>query len=109
MRCCLTIGMAWTATQDPCFLPGVSGNPTGRPKSERGLLRTMFGDDGRVVFQRLEALRAHPKTSSKLRATIDFFIIERMFGRAQQHVDVDGGAGLLELLAAATARSEGSR
>jgi hypothetical protein len=61
----------------------------------------LYGADGLKVFQRLEVLRLDPKTPRKLQATIDMFIIERMFGRAQQRVEVEGGASLVELLAAA--------
>jgi hypothetical protein len=88
------------------FLPGQSGNPGGRPRSERTLLERLYGEDGEQVYQRLEALRQHPKTPAKLKAQIDFFIIERFHGRAQQRVEVEGGASLLEVLAAASARIE---
>jgi hypothetical protein len=89
------------------FLPGQSGNPGGRPKSEKKLLQSLYGDDGEKVYARLEVLYHHPKTPAKLKAQIDFFIIERLHGRAQQRVEVDGGASLLEVLAAASARVEG--
>jgi len=87
------------------FMPGQSGNPGGRPKSERAYLATLYGEDGAKVYQRLEVLRADAKTPRKLRAEIDFFIIERLHGRAQQHVEVEGGASLVELLADLAARS----
>ena len=87
------------------FLPGVSGNPSGRPKSERAYLATIYGEDGRKVYERLEVLRADRQTSRKLRAEIDMFLIERLFGRAQQHVAVGADTSLVELLAAAATRS----
>ena len=85
-------------------MPGQSGNPGGRPRSERKLLQGLYGEAGEKVYARLEALRAHAKTPAKLKAQIDFFIIERLHGRAQQRVEVEGGTGLVELLAAAAAR-----
>ena len=88
------------------FLPGQSGNPGGRPRSERALLTRLYGEEGEKVYERLEALRTHPKTLAKLKAQIDFFIIERLHGRAQQRVEVEGGASLLHVLAAASARVE---
>lgn len=93
------------------FVPGQSGNPGGRPAGERALLQKLYGEDGRKVYERLEGLRADRKTPRKLRAEIDMFIIERLFGRAQQHVEVEGGASLLELLAdvAARGRAEAGR
>lgn len=57
-------------------MPGRSGNPGGRPKSERAYLATFYGEDGRGVYARLEVLRTDPKTPRKLQAEIDFFIIE---------------------------------
>ncbi len=86
------------------FMPGISGNPGGRPRSERALLQTLHGEDGAAVYQRLEELRKQAGTPAKLKAQIDFFIIERLHGRAQQRVEVEGGASLVELLAAAAAR-----
>ena len=87
------------------FMPGRSGNPGGRPKSERAYLATLYGEDGRGVYARLEVLRTDPKTPRKLQAAIDFFIIERLLGRAQQRLEVEGGASLVELLADLAARS----
>jgi len=87
------------------FMPGQSGNPGGRPKSERAYLATLYGEDGHRVYQRLERLRTDPKTPRKLQAEIDFFIIERLHGRAQQRVEVEGGSSLVDLLADLAARS----
>jgi hypothetical protein len=75
------------------FLPGQSGNPGGRPKSERALLQTLYGESGERVYARLEALYQHPKTPARLKAQIDFFIIERLHGRAQQRVELSGTEG----------------
>ena len=86
------------------FMPGVSGNPGGRPPGERALLQKMYGEDGAAIYLRLEELRKHATTPARLKAQIDFFLIERLHGRAQQRVEVEGGASLVELLAAAAAR-----
>jgi hypothetical protein len=83
------------------FLPGQSGNPGGRPRSEKKLLEAMYGDNGQHLYRDLDAIRQSPKTAPKLKVQIARFLIERLHGRPQQHVEVDAGASLLELLAAA--------
>jgi hypothetical protein len=75
------------------FVPGRSGNPGGRPRGERAYLATIYGEDGRKVYERLELLRHDRQTSRKLRAEIDMFILERLFGRAQQHHELTAGVG----------------
>jgi hypothetical protein len=89
--------------------PGQSGNPGGRPKGERALLQRMYGQDGQRVYARLEALRNDPTTPKRLKAQIDFFVIERMFGRAPQLVGVDTGPSLLSLLAEVYAGPTGGK
>ncbi len=90
------------------FQPGQSGNPGGRPKSERALLAKMYGADGAKVFKRLEDLRNDPQTPRRLKAQIDFFVVERLFGRPPQMVGVEGGPSLVSLLAEVTARAAAS-
>jgi len=70
------------------FLPGQSGNPGGRPRSERKLLEQLYGEDGHKVYQRLELLRQDKATPARLKAQIDFFIIERLHGRVPQSVNL---------------------
>jgi hypothetical protein len=91
------------------FLPGQSGNPGGRPRSERKLLERMYEEDGEKVYQRLERLRNHADTPARLKAQIDFFIIERLHGRVHQRVELGGNTELLDLLTAAAARAGAER
>jgi hypothetical protein len=65
----------------------------------------MYGADGKKVFKRLEDLRNDPQTPRRLKAQIDFFVIERLFGRAPQMLGVEGGPSLVSLLAEVAARS----
>jgi hypothetical protein len=86
------------------FKPGQSGNLSGRPKTERAYLRQRYGKDGRKLFERLEELRLDPKTPRRVKADIDKYLLDRMFGRAPQMIGVEGGPSLSQLLAEAGAR-----
>lgn len=86
---------------------GQSGNPAGRPPGERALLQRLYGENGEEAYAGLKALRASPKTPTKLKAEIDMFIIERLHGRAQQHVELAGGVDFLALVLAAARTIEG--
>jgi hypothetical protein len=46
-------------------------------------LRERYGRNGAVVFDRLEELRNDARTPADLKAAIDFFLIEPLFGRTQ--------------------------
>jgi hypothetical protein len=91
------------------FLPGQSGNPGGRPRSERKLLQARYGEEGEQLYQQLDTIFVDKKTPAKLRAQIVFFLIERLHGRAPQRVELEGGESLLDVLAAASTRLEAPR
>ncbi len=80
------------------FQPGVSGNPGGRPKSERKYLAQLYGEDGEKNIQVLEDLKNDPATSKRLRAQICMFLLERQFGKAAQMIGIEGGPSLMDLL-----------
>jgi hypothetical protein len=88
------------------YLPGVSGNPKGRPPAELDLLRAQYPKGGAELFAGLEAVRVAPKTHPKLRVQVTQFLIERLFGRARTPVEVEAGARLVDLLAAVATRVE---
>ena len=75
------------------FPKGVSGNPGGRPKSERAYLVEQHGEAGEKVYERLMAIRDASDTPAKLKAEIDMFILERMNGKAPQSIAVTGEGG----------------
>lgn len=54
-------------------------------------LQRMYGANGKKVFRRLEELRTDPDTPKKLKVEIDFFIIERLFGKAPLPVGIESG------------------
>src|SRR5688572_7421399 len=80
------------------FRPGQSGNPGGRPRSERKLLQRMFGESGEKLYRELEVILFNPKTPVKLRADVAMFLVERLHGKAAQSVEVDAGDDLVSLI-----------
>jgi hypothetical protein len=61
----------------------------------------MYGQEGKKIYARIEAMRLDPQTPRKLKTEIDLWLAERLHGRAQQHVDVTGTA--MDALATAIA------
>lgn len=67
------------------FVKGQSGNPTGRPKKPVEL--ELYAKD---APKKLRAIADDPDTPVKIRADIEKFFFEAVYGKAPQSVDLDG-------------------
>lgn len=71
------------------FVKGVSGNPGGRPP-----LPPDFRRYGREAAARLRALADDPDTPVKLKAEIEWFFFEGVYGKAVSRAEKEGkGSG----------------
>jgi hypothetical protein len=75
------------------FLPGRSGNPSGRPRT-RGLVSALHakvsevGPDGRSIEQQLVEVLLHEALRGKHRLAAVEVIFDRLEGRASQHIQI---------------------
>lgn len=67
------------------FKKGVSGNPGGRPKKPVEL--EMYAKD---APKKLRAIADDPDTPIKIKADIEKFFFEAVYGKAAQSVDLEG-------------------
>lgn len=67
------------------FVKGQSANPGGRPKKPVEL--ELYAKEAPA---RLKAIADDPNTPVKVKADIERFFIEQVYGKAAQAVDVDG-------------------
>ena len=72
-------------TQTGRFKKGVSGNPGGRPK--RPLELDKYAKE---APERLRAIADDPNTPVKVKADIEKFFFEAVYGKAPQAIDLDG-------------------
>lgn len=67
------------------FTKGQSGNPGGRPKKPVNLEKY-----AREAPEKLRAIADDPQTPVKIKADIEKFFFEAVYGKAPQAIDLDG-------------------
>ncbi len=79
----------------PKFKKGQSGNVKGRPKAARGLrtaLLAKYGDDGKLLVERLEALsKLTGKGNAKIALDATELLLAYHSGKPAQVMSVEGG------------------
>jgi len=70
-------------------MPGVSGNPGGRPKGLSRRVRELVGDDGQAIADFMFTVLSdeHERTADRMEAAK--WLADRAFGKAIQALDID--------------------
>jgi hypothetical protein len=71
------------------FMPGVSGNPGGRPKGLSRRVRELVGEDGELIAAYMTSVLIDEKARTTDRLEAAKWLADRGFGRSVQALDVD--------------------
>jgi hypothetical protein len=73
------------------YLPGVSGNPGGRPKGVERQVKDLVGEQGEKVLLLLWQIAQSSDQTTRDRISACEILLERGFGRPSQAVELSGG------------------
>jgi hypothetical protein len=71
------------------FVPGVSGNPGGRPRGLTRRVRELVGDDGYEIARFMYEVMSNEKARTADRLDAARWLADRGFGRSVQPMDLD--------------------
>jgi hypothetical protein len=75
------------------FMPGVSGNPGGRPKGLSRRVRELVGDDGQAIAEYMFRVLSDETQRTADRMEAAKWLADRGFGKPLQALDIDVNAG----------------
>lgn len=71
------------------FVPGISGNPGGRPKGLSRRVRELVGEDGEAIAEYMFFVMSDDKARTADRLEAAKWLADRGFGRSVQALDID--------------------
>ena len=71
------------------FVPGVSGNPGGRPKGLARRVRELVGDNGELILEFMVEVLGDDSARTADRLQAAMWLADRGFGKAVQTVEID--------------------